>query len=190
MFGDDLQGQLMGLTEDVIHDRRLRLGVVLESIILLDAMCGNKRRKIKEEDDALLDGLGDSMDAHCNWVGCNIGRATTREGHARLTLFNPSVMSQSKPGQQQQHLWNRLTELGVIGVILAGDGLVDPTGSEPRSSLYRSKALARSTLGQTTMTWAHSQGRSGVVKEAVGGTLLVNDNYLSAMSAQAVIDAR
>ena len=76
-----------------------------------------------EEDDALLSGLGDNVDAHCNWVGSNMDRATIREGHARLAVFNPRVMSQSKPGQQQQqHLWNRLTQLGVNGVMLPDDG--------------------------------------------------------------------
>ena len=55
-----------------------------------------------EEDDALLDRLGDSVDAHCNWVGSNMDRATTREGRARLALSNPRAMSQSKPVQQQQ----------------------------------------------------------------------------------------
>ena len=45
-----------------------------------------------EEDDALLGGLGDSVDAHCNWVGSSMDRATAREGHARLALFNPRVM--------------------------------------------------------------------------------------------------
>jgi hypothetical protein len=191
IFGEDLQEQWRDLTEGVIQDRRLRLEAVLGSITLLDAMCGNRRRTIMEEDNALMDELGDGMDAHCNWVGSNMDRAMAREGHARLALFNPRVMSQSKPGQQQQqHLWNRLTELGVNGVMLADDGLVDPTDGEPRSSLYRSKALGRSTWGQASMTWTRSQGQLGVVKEAVGGTSLVNDNYLSAIQAQAVTDTR
>ena len=100
-------------------------------------------------------------------------------------------MSQSKPGQQQQqHLWNRLTELGVNGVMLVDDGLVDPTDNESRSSLYRSKALARSTRGNANMPWTHSQGQSGVVNEAVSGTSLVNDDYLSAIQAQAITDER
>ena len=74
--------------------------------------------------------------------------------------------------------------------MLADDGLVDPTSSEPRPSLYRSKALARSAWGQTNMPWTHSQGQPGVVKEVVDGTSLVNDNYLSAVQAQAISDAR
>ena len=40
--------------------------MVLEPIILLDTICGNKRRGIMEEDDALLGGLGEGVDAHCN----------------------------------------------------------------------------------------------------------------------------
>ena len=40
------------------------------------------------------------------------------------------------------------------------------------------------------MTWTHSQGQSGVVKEAVGGTSLVNDDYLSAIQAKSITDER
>ena len=40
------------------------------------------------------------------------------------------------------------------------------------------------------MTWTHSQGQPGVVKEAVAGTSLVNDDYPCAIQAQAITDER
>ena len=136
-------------------------------------------------------GLLAETDVWCGWVGSNMDRAPSREGHVRLMELNPRVMAQADKGERQQmDIWERAVELEVNAVLLPDDGLVDPTTASPKTSLIRSTALAREAWQQQQLVWTHGQGQAGLKKTVVGGVSLVADDSIAKIQGLRFEDSR
>jgi hypothetical protein len=115
-----------------------------------------------------------------NWIGSNFDAAGPAPGCIRLWTLNARVMSHSDEGiHDQERLWSRAHELQIGVVMLPDTALIDCTPNEPRGSLYRSQQIATNHWKSRNLTFTHAQGQPGLMREAVGGTLLATDDNAS-----------
>jgi hypothetical protein len=104
--------------------------------------------------------------------------------------MNVRVMYHSTEGIQDQNvMWARLNKLHTSVVALSDVALQDCTVKEPQASLFKSVQIASQQWGPSRsagLTATHSQGCPDIMREVVGGTLLVTDSVVSALLGKAL----
>ena len=136
-----------------------------------------------DEDPVMING----------WAGSCFDAAPPKEGHVRLSHLNArtfGVTAVKGSRDAQQFMWKVLARLHVSGACFADTGLVDPTPIDPMSSLKKSNIFAQFAWGQRNCTLTHGQGSEGVLRPAVGGTLIATDDALSRILGVEIVDPR
>jgi hypothetical protein len=155
------------------------------------------KRKIMQRTQRELDAASPDLDKNWtpnmpnNWIGSNFDASIPKRGCVRHLSLNVRTMSHSESGlQDQAQLWTRCYDLETGIVALSDTSLMDNTANELRNSLFRSTQIARQRWHSSNLTVTHGQGRPGVMRETVGGTVLATNDYVSSMLGSALTDSR
>jgi hypothetical protein len=143
----------------------------------------------------VLDVPDEEEDPVCvnGWAGSCFDAAPPKPGHARFSHLNArtfGVTGVKGSRDAQTSMWKVQKRLHVSCACYSDTGLVDPTLTDPMSSLKKSHTLAKFAWEQRNCTFTHGQGSEGTLRPAVGGTLVATDDALSRILGVEVTDPR
>jgi hypothetical protein len=127
------------------------------------------------------------------WSGSCFDSAPPQPGHARVSHINArtlGVTAARGSRDAQESMWKVLARLSISCACFSDTGLADPTPLDPMSSLKKTRTIAKFSWKQRQSVLTHGQGSPGLLKLAVGGTMVATDDQFSRILGIEIVDPR
>jgi hypothetical protein len=110
-----------------------------------------------------------------------------------MALLNPRTLGVTAARDSRdahEAMWNAFARLHVGVALLPDTGLVNPSVDDPESSLRKAQTIAKFAWRNRRAIFTHGQGAPGLLRPAVGGTMVALDDAMSRMTGPSIEDPR